>query len=107
MKSYMEMIYIDSEDLARHTDLGVSLDTNKATWAAFRSYRHLEVASADAQFLLDYHDAKGDLVDTICLDAAGFRAITGQRPKTDKAYQEIDRKYWAAIAKPMIAARSR
>lgn len=96
MNSYMEMIYIDDEDNARHTDIGASRDSNAATWAEFNSYRHLDVGKERAKFLLDYHNAKGDLADTICLDESGFTAITGKSPKRDSEYVRIDEDYWAA-----------
>ena len=88
------MIYIDTDDQARHTNVGASLESNKATWAAFRSYRHLDVGKDRARFLLDYHNAAGDLAGTICLDAAAFTAITGEIPKGDASYRRIDEHYW-------------
>jgi hypothetical protein len=91
---YMEMIYIDSEDQARHTGLGSAMDTDKGTRALFKSYRYLEVTKGAAKFLLDLYDGS-DLIDTICLDAAGFRKVTGQLPKDDEAYRKIDDDYWA------------
>lgn len=95
MKSYMEMIYIDSNDNARHTNVGAAMDSNAATWAAFQSYRRFEVGEDRAQFLLDYHNAKGYLGGTIRLDAGGFTAISGERLKSDAAYRKIDDDYWA------------
>lgn len=92
--SYMEMIFIDSEDLARHTNVGAALDTSAATWAAFNSYRRYAVPIERASFLLDYHKANHDLADTIPLDVAGFEAITGEKAKTDAAYLAIDEEYW-------------
>ncbi len=97
MQSYMEMIYIDTDDQARHTDVSAAADSNRATWAAFQSYRHLDVGSERAQFLLDYHNAKGDLASTIYLDAKGFTAVSGENPKTDTAYRKIDRNYWTEV----------
>lgn len=93
-KSYMEVVYIDSEDMARKTDLGAAMDTAGATWAAFRSYRPLAVDKDRATFLLDYYNRKGDLADTICLDDRGFTAIIGEAPKADEHYVEIDEAFW-------------
>ncbi len=104
MQSFMEMIYIDSEDNARHTNIGRSAESNAATWAEFNSYRHLDVGPEKARFLLDYHNSKGDLADTIRLDVSGFITITGERPKSDDVYCAIDAEYWAAVRCASTAA---
>lgn len=104
MQSYMEMIYIDTDDQARHTNVGAALGSNAATWRAFRSYRHFDVGKDRAKFLLDYHNAKGDLAETICLDAKGFTEISGEKPKTDAAYRQIDADYWEKAAPEQKAA---
>lgn len=105
MMSYMQMIYIDSDDNARQTGLGAAMGTNALTWAAFNSYRHLEVPESRARFLLDYYNAKGDLGDTILLDAAGFETISNEKIKTDAEYRTIDTDYWAAAREEYDAAR--
>jgi hypothetical protein len=94
MRSYIEIIYIDNEDLARKTDMEHVSATNAETWAEFNSLRKYEVGSKPARFLLDYHNSKGDLADTICIDVGGFIAITGVQPKSDARYRAIDRWYW-------------
>jgi translation elongation factor P/translation initiation factor 5A len=88
--SRMEMIYIDCEGQARHTGVGAAMATNAATWAAFKSYRRMEVPKIRARFLLDYYNAKGDLADTILLDAAGFELISNEKAKTEAEYRKID-----------------
>lgn len=102
--AFMEMIYIDSDENARHTNVRAAMSTDAQTLAAFKQCRRLEVPAASAQFLLDYHDAEGDLVDTIFLDGAGFTAISGERVLTDAEYRAIDDEYWraarAALATP-------
>lgn len=92
--SYMEMIYIDGND-ARHTNVRAAFKTNADTWAAFKSCRRIEVPQERAEFLLDYHNAKGDLADTIFLDAAGFAAISNEPVLSAEEYRKIDRDYWA------------
>lgn len=95
-KSYMQMIFIDDEDNARQTGRSAEANTNAETRAAFNAYRHHDVPIDQARFLLDYYNAKGDLADTIRLDEAGFRAITGQEPLTNAEYIKIDEEYWTA-----------
>lgn len=95
-QSYMQMIYIDSDNDGRQTGVGAAMDTNALTWAAFNSYRHLEVSQDRARFVLDYYNAKGDLADTILLDAVGFEAISNETVKTDAEYRKIDADYWTA-----------
>lgn len=97
--SYMQMIYIDTDDQARQTGVGAAMHSNAATWAAFQSYRKFEVSKDRARFLLDYHNGKGDLGDTILLDEGGFVAISGEKVKTDAEYRKIDEDYWAEVRK--------
>ncbi len=70
------------------------METNAKTWAAFNRHRKAEVPKGSTRFLLDYHNARGDLTDTVRLDAAAFEAITGEKIKTDAEYHRIDEKYW-------------
>jgi len=94
MMSYMTMIYIDDDGDARQTGVGAAMETNAETWAAFNRHRAAEVPKGHARFLLDYYNAKGDLADTIRLDATAFETITGEKVKTDAEYRRIDEKYW-------------
>lgn len=103
-RSFIEIIYIDSEDLARKTNLCRECSTDAETLAEFRSYRIYEVDIKQAAFLLDYHNRKGDMNSTIPIDARGFIAITGQHPKSDAAYCKIDRDYWREVQKDRKAA---
>jgi hypothetical protein len=97
--SHMQMIYIDSDGDARQTNVGAAAKTNAQTWATFNSHRRLAVPYDRARFLLDYYNAKGDLSDTIPLDATGFEAITNETAKTDAEYRKIDADYWVAARK--------
>lgn len=96
-KSYMQLIYIDSDDQACHTNLESAAESNAATLAMFRKFRPLDVGKEKAQFLLDYYNAKGDLADTICLDADGFTEITGLPPKSENEYRQIDTDFWNRV----------
>lgn len=95
----MEMIYIASDGHALKTGIGAAGKTNTETWAMFRNAKRAEVPKLRAQFLLDYYNAKGDLVDTILLDAAGYRLISGERVKTEAQYRKIDAAYWTKATK--------
>lgn len=106
-RSYIEIIYIDREDLARHTNLARSADTNAATRAEFNSYRRYGIGIKQARFVLDYYNRKGDLADTIPIDEAGFEAITGQTPKSDEDYCAIDAAYWQHATTPLADAPAR
>lgn len=97
MPSFMELIYIDSEDLARQTNLRLALDTDGATWAKFRSLRWYGVDIKAARFLIDYHKANGDTAHTIGIDSDGFRAITGLEPLSDAEYRRIDSDFWDEV----------
>lgn len=106
MMSYMTMIYIDDDGNARQTGVGAAMDTNAETLAAFNRHRAAEVPKGSARFLLDYHNAKGDLTDTIRLDANAFEAITGETVKTDAEYRQIDEKYWRDAREAYDAKRA-
>jgi hypothetical protein len=106
MMSYMTMIYIDDDGDARQTGAGAAMETNAETWAAFNRHRAAGVPKGSARFLLDYYNAKGDLVDTILLDAAAFEAITGEKVKTDLEYRKIDEKYWSDARASYAAKRA-
>lgn len=106
MKSYMQLIYIDSDGDARQTNMEAMRETDAETWAAFRSYRRFAVDFKDARFLLDYHKANGDLADTVALSIRGFEVVTGQPAKTDAAYRKIDRDYWRKARKEHEARKA-
>ena len=95
--SYMEMIYIDSDNAARKTGVGCECETPAETWAAFRSAKALEVPINEASFLLDYHNRRGDLVDTIPLSRDGFEQITGERARSDAEYRTFDAEFWRGV----------
>jgi hypothetical protein len=101
--SYMEMIYLDGDD-ARQTNMRRAETTDAATWRAFNSYRRYAVDIKQATFLLDYHNRKGDLGDTIPIGDAGFTAITGSRPKSAADYRKIDRDFWDEVTRERKAA---
>jgi hypothetical protein len=98
-RSFIEIIYIDSADHACQTNLVRSCETDAATWAEFQSYRRHAVNINQACFLLDYHNRKGGLGSTIPIDAEGFKAITGQAPKSEAEYRQIDTEFWNDVSK--------
>lgn len=104
-QSYMEMIYIDSDNHARMTNVRAAMGSNSETWAAFQSAKKHEVEAENAQFLLDYYNRNGDLAETICLSARGFSHISGERVLTDAEYREIDRAFWKEQEAMVRAAR--
>jgi hypothetical protein len=84
------------------TGEGAEGATPEETRALFERYRHLEVSDDHTEFLLDLHVA-GDLTDTICLDAAGFEAVTGHAPESAAYYTALDAFYWEAQEKAWSA----
>lgn len=95
--SRMEMIFIDTDGQARKTGIGAIMDTPLETWLAFLSAKSLEVSAERAQFIIDYYNRAGELSDSIRIDAAGFRQITGEDPKSDAEYRQIDRDFWRDV----------
>lgn len=112
-RSYMQMIYIDSDGNGRQTNTTTALETNEKTWKLFLSYAQFETDKEGNRFVLDYYNSRDQLSQTICLDDSGFTAITGQQPKTDLEYREIDEAYWAearasyAMVRTKAAKRAR
>ena len=105
-QSRMEMIYIDTDGQARKTRIGAIMESNKKTWADFRSRKPLAVPHNTARFFLDYYNRHGNLADTIPLSADGFTAITGEQPLCDSDYREIDRKFWEDAKRELRAAKA-
>lgn len=97
--SYMEMIYIDDSDNARQTGVRAAFKTNAETWAQFQKCRVFAVSKGNARFLLDYYNSRGDLGETILLDAFGFEYISNEKAKSDAKYRKTDSEYWAAAIK--------
>lgn len=95
MDTYLEIIDIRTED-CRKTGMGAVFKTKAETEQSFNAARSLEVDKDNAQFLLDFHSS-GNLIDTILLDDEGFRAITGEKPKSAEEYTRFDMQYWANI----------
>jgi|HubBroStandDraft_4_1064222.scaffolds.fasta_scaffold00019_81 hypothetical protein len=99
MSAYMKMIYIDSDQNARHTNMGLERDSFAEMKAEFEKCREHAVDQASATFLLDLHNDAGDLEDTIPLDDRGFVAITGAKKLSDAVYRKIDDEYWSEARK--------
>lgn len=98
-RSYIEIIYVDDEGNARKTDMAYASpaqkNPNKETRARFNEMRVLQVIGDEQpRFLIDYHNAKGDLGETIGITAEDFEIVAGEKPKTNAEYIEIDENYW-------------
>lgn len=90
---YEEMIDLRTGS-ARKTGLGAAYTTGAAALEHFNACRRLDVPAESGGFLLDLHDDRGDLVDTITLDVAGFAAIRGEDPAPPEVYVAHDQKVW-------------
>lgn len=101
--SYIEAIYIDTDGQARKTLVGCECDTPADTWATFNAARAVAVPLDRADFLLDYHNRKGDLADTIGVSREGFEEVTGERALSDAEYRAIDREFWDDVRAEMPA----
>jgi len=92
--SYMEFIYIDSQDLARKTNKVAAFKTNAETLAVFNSYRKHKADAGTAPFILDYYNSKGDLGHTLPMSAKAYEEITGEPMQPEAVYIERDAQYW-------------
>jgi hypothetical protein len=107
MRSRMEMIFVGTGHRNSYkAGVGAIFDTDAQTWAAFKSYRRIEVPQKKATFLLDYYNRRGDLAHTIFLDNAGFTAISGEAVKTSAEYRKVDRKYWDKARERFAAGKT-
>lgn len=100
--SYMEFIYIDSDGNARHTNQRAAFDTNAETLAVFNSYRPYKSAKGDYPFILDYHNSKGDLGETLPMGAEIYEKITGEPMQAESVYIERDKQYWRDVKRHMV-----
>jgi hypothetical protein len=71
-----------------------------------RRVRPLDVEKGRHAFLADLRDADGNLVDTVRLDATGFRVLTGEEPADVDTYRGIDRDHWVAVRALHKAAKA-
>lgn len=92
-RARLELIDVRTSE-ARKTGQGAIFATDQATLAAFESARAIAVPNDQGQFLIDYYDAAGDLVDSILIDAAGFQAILGVAPRSPDYYTIYDQAFW-------------
>ena len=93
-KSRMDFIFIDDEGNARNTRVGAMFETDAQTWENFKSWRFLESDGPEARFILDYYNSKGDLTDSIRMDARAFERITNEKALSNAEYVRLDKKYW-------------
>lgn len=95
MKSSMEMIYIDYANNAfLKTGIGAMMEDNAATWASFNAVRKYAVPTDKAEYMIDYHNRKGDLADTIPISKSAFESITGEKAKSAKQWRKVDAELW-------------
>lgn len=92
MKGHMEIVWVDLETGESRMTGIAPLPGDGDARAFFEACRHLDV-SAYVRFLLDLYDEAGDLVDTISLSRAGFRAVTGMEPASREEYRDYEMAY--------------
>lgn len=86
---------IDCRGRGSKTGRGATFTAEAHARAEFtRARDQVEVPSDRAEFLLDLHNPNGDLLDTICTDARGFKALTGEAPWSVEEYDAYDAKHW-------------
>lgn len=90
---YCEILDI-RDDCGHKTGKGASFLTEPEARVGFDKARALAVPADRADFLVDCHDDKGDIVDTIFIDAAGFEVLVGEAPTSSEVYAAYDAAYW-------------
>lgn len=95
MKRTAEIIDLATGD-ARKTGKGAVFVGEAECDFRIRNLREND-AGKDARFLVDIHDERGDILETLGLDEAGFEALTGEAPLSPEKYAEYDNAYWGAI----------
>lgn len=66
-----------------------------ATKRLFEQAKRCGVPETRATLLVDLHDPKGDLVDSVLIDGRGFRKLTGEAVPTRAETRRYDREYWS------------
>lgn len=96
---YVQILDIRGGD-CRKTGDGAAGKTWRETQALFNYARQFSVPDKRASFLVDLHDPKGDLVDTVMVDARGYKALTNKpRVPTRAETRRYDTEHWAASPK--------
>jgi acid phosphatase class B len=75
------------------TGRGAAGKTMVETRRLFRQAKQFAVPKEASTFLVDFHDAKGDLI--VMIDGRGYRALTGEKPLTLAEARRTDSAYWA------------
>ena len=94
---YMTMIFIDSNNHARLTDVGAEFESDAATVAAFESARSLDIGVEKADFILDLCADNDDIIDSIAVSAESYTEITGEPVLSEDEYIAIDDKLNAEL----------
>jgi len=99
---YLEMIDVRTGD-ARMTGDGAVFNNRDETIKAFESLRPIAKPASHC-FLVDLW-LGGNLIDTIEIDEAGFKAITGKVPKAPEYYKKFDERCWLVAQRKRTKAK--
>lgn len=92
-RHYVEIFDIRGGNLFK-TGQGAAGATFAETLHLFEQARRQAVPDDKATFLVDLHDEKGDLLDTVMINGRGFKTLTGERIPTRSETRRYDREFW-------------
>lgn len=91
MSEYIEMEYIGSDGQGLYTGVGAEGVNDEESRALFERAKQQQCGEREAQYICDLRSGTGDIIDTVLLTAASYRAVTGETEKTEAGYRAIER----------------
>lgn len=90
MSEYIEMEYISSDGQGLYTGVGAEGESDEESRVLFERAKLSQCDEADAEYICDLRSDSGDIIDTVLLTSAGYRAVTGEAEKSEAEYRAIE-----------------
>lgn len=90
MSEYIEIEYIGSDGHGIYTGVGAEGRNDEESRVLFECARRQQCSKENAKYICDLRADSGDIIDTVLLSSAGYRALTGEAEKTEADYRAIE-----------------
>lgn len=91
---YLEITYLGNGDTEKRTDKGAGFNTMIEARESFDGAKAYEESTKTAAFFLNMRNHDGDIIETIGITGDGFTALTGEQPKSEAYYINLNKNYW-------------
>tara|TARA_B100002049_G_scaffold218354_1_gene185444 strand:- start:772 stop:1074 length:303 start_codon:yes stop_codon:yes gene_type:complete len=90
MSEYIEIEYIGSDGQALYTGVGAEGENDEESRSLFERAQRHRCGDREAEYICDLRSDTGDIIDTVLLTGAGYRAVTGEAEKDEADYRAIE-----------------